>query len=79
MDHGGADPSEHTASAVRAELARRNISRRTFAKDMGWPISSTARRLNGDYPFTVPQLVAAADYLGVPLLDLLPPQGEAAA
>lgn len=72
------DPVEYTAATVRAELARRQISGRKLADDLGWPISTTSRRLKGTYPFTIPELVAVADYLALPLTDLLP-DGQAAA
>lgn len=68
----GTDPVEYTAGAIRAELARKNVSRRKLAEDLHWKVSTTQRRLSGGKPFAAHELVAIADYLGVPLMDLLP-------
>lgn len=71
-------PGERTAGAVRAELARRQLSGRDLAKALGWSFTTTSRRLNGSYPFDIDELVAVADYLGLSPADLLP-EGEPAA
>lgn len=68
----GTDPAAYTAGAIRAELARRNISRAKLAEKLGWKVSTTQRRLSGGKPFAAHELVAIADFLGVPLVDLLP-------
>lgn len=70
--------AEQTAGAVRAELARRRISGRKLAEDLNWPLSTTARRLNGQYPFDVEQLAAIATHLDVPVSVFLPGQDSAA-
>lgn len=66
--------AEQTAGAVRAELARRKISGRDLATALGWSLSTTARRLNGQYPFDVEELAAVAAHLGVPVGTFLPEQ-----
>lgn len=71
-------PAEETASAVRAELARRKITGRKLAEDMGWSHSHTNRQLNGKYSFRIDQLAAIADYLGCPLSELIPAPRAAA-
>jgi len=71
-------PAEQTAGAVRAELARRRISGRQLAESLGWPISTTARRLNGQYPFDVEQLSAIAEHIEVPVWIFLPDRDSAA-
>ena len=55
------------------------ISIRELAKDTGIPKSSLARRLHAKQPFNIAQLVAIADRLSVPLVDLLPSDTERAA
>ena len=64
--------TERTAAAVRAELARRKINGAELALALGWNRTTTWRRLAGKYPFDIEQLAAVADFLGVPLTDLLP-------
>lgn len=63
--------NDRTASAVRAELARRKISGRQLAEALDWSVSATWRRLNGTTPFRVDQLTAVADHLGVPVTAFL--------
>jgi transcriptional regulator with XRE-family HTH domain len=70
-------PAERTAGAVRAELARRRISGRKMAESLGWSPTTTARRLSGSSPFDIDELVAVADFLGIPLTALLPVQDAA--
>lgn len=72
-------PAQRTAAAVRAELARKQRRPHQLAKALGWTASTTSRRLNGVYPFTITELVAVADYLEVPLTALLPQDAETAA
>lgn len=76
MEH---NPDDWTAGAVRAELARRKLSGRQMAAQMRMPINTFRRRLNGDVPFGVSELVAVADILAMPVTDLLPPAREPAA
>ena len=71
-------PAETTAGAVRAELARKRITGRQMARDLGWSVTPTHYRITGKYPFTIDQLVAIADYLQVPLVSLLPADRSAA-
>lgn len=72
-------PATVTAGAVRAELARRRITGRKLAADLGWSKTTTARRLNGEYPLTVDELVAVAHYLDLPVTALLPADARGAA
>lgn len=60
-----------TAGAVRAELARRRITGRQLAKDLGWPRTNLGRRLAGETPFRVDELHAIAAHLGIPAATLL--------
>lgn len=70
-------PAKLTAGAVRAELARRQITGRQLARSLGWSFTTTARRLNGSSPFDIDELDAVARHLGIPVAALLP--GEIAA
>lgn len=63
--------NERTASAVRAEMARRKISGRALADGLGWSVASTWRRLNGTTAFRVDELASVADYLDVDMSDLI--------
>lgn len=65
-------PGQLTAAAVRAELARRRISGRKIGAALGWSLGTTSRRLNGESPITVDELVRIAEYMGIPAADLLP-------
>lgn len=67
---------ECTAANVRAELARRRISGRELARGIGWSAPTTFRRLRGDTPFTIDELIAVARFLGVPVAALIPADTE---
>lgn len=64
--------AELTAEAVRIELARRRISGRNMARSLGWSYTTTARRLNGEYPMNIDELAAVAGFFGIPMAELLP-------
>jgi transcriptional regulator with XRE-family HTH domain len=61
------------AAAVRAELARRNISGRQLGRDLGWYPNYVSRRTSGAVEFRVDELHRVADYLGIPVGALLDP------
>ena len=63
--------TQRTAAAIRAELARRKINGTQFAEALGWPRTTAWRRLNGSSSMTVDELVEVADYLEVPVSDLV--------
>lgn len=71
-------PSAVTGANVRAEMARRDVSQVALAEaiDMGQP--SLSKRLRGVTPFDINELSAVAEYLGVPLSNLLPSEVPAA-
>lgn len=71
-------PTERTAGAVRAELARRKISGRDLAASLGWSVTTTWRRLNGTTAFDVEELATVAEHLGVPVSTFLPEREPAA-
>lgn len=64
--------TERTAANVRAELARARISIRSAARTLDWSPNTLSRRLRGETPLTVDELLALAALLGVPLSTLLP-------
>lgn len=66
------DTTERTAAAVRAELAKRKLNGKKLAEALGWPRTTTWRRLNGSVPFSLDELVTVANFLAVPVADLLP-------
>ncbi len=59
-------PSDHVAAEVRAHLARQRISGRRAAIMLGWTAPYLSRRLTGEIPFDVNDLVKVADLLGLP-------------
>jgi transcriptional regulator with XRE-family HTH domain len=64
--------SEGVAEELRALLARRQISGKQLAAHLGISQFAVSRRLRGETPFTVDELTAIAEFLGVSLHDLLP-------
>lgn len=65
-----------TADNVRAEMARQRLPQIALAKHLGLSQAAVSRRLNGQTPFDVNELVAVAALLDVPAAALL---GEVAA
>jgi transcriptional regulator with XRE-family HTH domain len=64
--------AEQVAANVRAEMARHRVTQAQLATVLGLHQMSVSRRLNGEVPFDVNELVAVADYLGVDPAALLP-------
>ena len=60
-------PHEAVAGEVRAALARRRISARQAAREIGWKPAYIWRRLDGRTPLDVNDLVALAELLDVPV------------
>lgn len=71
MDTTTQQPHEVVAGEVRAALARRRISGRQAARDLGWKPAYIWRRLDGRTPFDVNDLAALAQLLQVPASSLL--------
>jgi len=59
------------AANVRAELARRSITRQQLGAAIGMGRESLSRRLREQTDFTVGEITSIADYLGIPVCDLL--------
>ena len=62
---------EHIASEVRAEMARRRVVDAEIAHHLGQNQQWFSRRKLGYVPFDAAELVLIADYLGVPVTQLL--------
>jgi transcriptional regulator with XRE-family HTH domain len=58
---------DDVAAEVRAHLARRRISGRRLAAQLGMTEPYLSRRLTGAVPFNVNDLSAIADYLELPV------------
>ena len=65
-----ASPSAHIGANVRAEMARRNVSQTTLAAALGITQAGISKRIRGQVPFTIDQLVKIAAALDVPLATL---------
>lgn len=46
-------------------MARQRLSPKQVSERAGIPLSTLRRRINGSYPFSLDQLVAVADALGI--------------
>lgn len=66
------------AAGVRAELARRGISRADAATKLGISRTLLWHRLRGDSSFTVAELEAMAELLGVSVAEFFPVKVAAA-
>jgi len=60
-----------TAANVRAEMARRQVRQVTLAQRLGLSQAAISRRINGETEFSVAELLAVADLLGVSASALL--------
>lgn len=69
---------ESVAATVRAELARHNLSRTAAAHAAGMSRTLLWNRLRGETPFTVAELEAIADFIGIPVATFLPTPERAA-
>jgi transcriptional regulator with XRE-family HTH domain len=58
-------------SAIKAEMARRDLSQTDLARVLGMAPNGVSRRLTGHTPITVPELMRIAHALNVPASVLL--------
>jgi transcriptional regulator with XRE-family HTH domain len=56
----------HIAAAIRAELGWQNLSQANLALALGWTEAYLSRRITGQVPFTLADISAIAEQLGVP-------------
>ncbi len=68
--------TERVAGQVRAILAQRRLTRRWLSDQVGMPLATIQRRLNGDVAFTVSELIVVARVLNIPVAALLPTEAE---
>jgi hypothetical protein len=59
------------ADNVRAELARRHVTREKLCTDIGMGRESLARRLRAETDFTVGEIALIASYLDIPICQLI--------
>jgi transcriptional regulator with XRE-family HTH domain len=59
------------AANVRAEMARRSVRQVALAKHLGLSQAAVSRRVNGETEFSVAELLAVAELLGVSAASLL--------
>lgn len=64
---------EQVAEEVRALLARRRLTARAAARDLGWSAMYLSRRMTGAAPFTVDDLAALSELLDVPVTSFFAP------
>ncbi len=64
--------SADVAAEVRAHLARRRVRHCAAAEVIGIGQASMSRRLAGEYPFTVVELLKLADHLNVDIRSFFP-------
>lgn len=61
------EPHRLVAAEVRAQMARAHLSQNALATNLGVSQPYVSRRIAGQVPFDVADLVKIADMLGVPL------------
>lgn len=71
--------SKATAAEVRAEMARQNKTQAGLADALKVTAHTASKRMSGEIPFNIVELLAVARWLEVDLLRLLPQQQKAAA
>jgi len=59
------DTTEATAERVRTHVDTAGITRRELSEGSGIPYTTLYRKLNGQSPFTIPEIAAVAAVLGV--------------
>lgn len=65
-------PSEATGSRIRHLLKKSGRTQQELGEAIGVAQQGVSKRLIGQIPFDVNELVAAASFLDVPLSDLIP-------
>ena len=66
-------------SEIRAELARKNISKAAVAQALGKSRATASRTLSGAIPLTLDELYSLAELIGVSPSDLIPADTKASA
>lgn len=76
MEHNPLD--EEVAARIRAALNVANMSMRAAASKAAIPLTTLDRKLKAGSSFTIPELHALAQVIGVPVSTFLPPVEDAA-
>ena len=63
--------NERVRHAIDAELAKRGMSRRALARELGWTQTYIQSRMTGRCAFTTHELEQVAGFLEIPVSDLL--------
>ena len=61
----------HVVANIRAELARRGKTQEDLAEALGIARQNISQRLRNRVSFRIEELQAVADFLGIPIADLL--------
>lgn len=69
---------EHIAAEVRAGMARKKITQRKLAEEIGLGLPTLSRRLNGHQPFTIDELLRISQVLGIAFANFFPSEEDAA-
>lgn len=69
--------AEAVAAEVRAEMGRKRKSQADLAATLAITTATAGRRLSGEVPFDVIELMRVADWLDVDLLQLMPAKASA--
>jgi transcriptional regulator with XRE-family HTH domain len=65
-------PHERVAAEIRAELARKQIPQSRLAAVLGISEVGVSRRMRGETPLDINELVKIAGFLGVPVSQFMP-------
>lgn len=66
--------TEALTATIRAEMARRRLPLARLAPVLGVSTAGVSRRMTGHTPFTVDELFAIAELLGIDVAELLQPR-----
>lgn len=69
----GGTLDERVAAQIRALMAARRLTSAELGEALGISQSSASRRMVGEGTFTLNEIQAAADWLGVPITDIIIP------
>jgi len=64
-------PAQRVAAEVRAAMARNRVSQEAVARALGVSQTAVSRRLSGVVPFDINELECVAQFLGVPIQQLV--------
>lgn len=64
-------PGKRVALEVKAQMVRQEVNQQQLAESLGLSQAAVSRRLTGEVPFDVNELVAVAAALGITVADLM--------